>query len=197
MISLYREGSGILHRIGAGPKLMLLAVVTLVLSMVPLGSWGVGAVLAAVIALHAVAGLGVGAAVAGIWRLRWLVLVLAGFLLLFSSAETAWISTTRVVAILLLAGLVTMTTRMTDLLDVLYRALVPLRRWGVNADAVALALLLALTTVPVITGFADAVRDAHRARGVRPGVRAVVPLLVMSLRHADEVGEALAARGVA
>jgi biotin transport system permease protein len=49
----------------------------------------------------------------------------------------------------------------------------------------------------VIAGFATDIRDAQRARGVRVGPHtAVVPLLVLSLKHSDELAEALAARGV-
>ncbi len=59
-----------------------------------------------------------------------------------------------------------------------------------------MAVSLTLTMVPVVAGLAQRVRDAERARGVRLGVRSVVPLLVLTLRHADQVGDALAARGV-
>ncbi|MFP3607054.1 hypothetical protein, partial [Paraburkholderia sp. SIMBA_053] len=62
--------------------------------------------------------------------------------------------------------------------------------------AVALTISLTITTIPVIAGFAERVRDASRARDVRLGVRAVVPLFVLALRHADDVGDALAAPGL-
>ncbi|WP_244631906.1 energy-coupling factor transporter transmembrane protein EcfT [Microbacterium sp. Se63.02b] len=85
---------------------------------------------------------------------------------------------------------------MSDLLAVLHRLLRPLRRFGRDPDAVALTISLTITTVPVIAGFAHRVREAERARDVRLGVRTVVPVLVMALRHADDVGDALAARGM-
>ena len=72
----------------------------------------------------------------------------------------------------------------------------PLHRLGVDADAVAMTISLTLTMIPVVAGFARAVREAQRARGVRPGLRTTVPLMVRTLRHADEVGDALAARGL-
>ena len=41
------------------------------------------------------------------------------------------------------------------------------------------------------------VRDAQRARGGRGGIRtSVVPFLVLALKHADDLGDALTARGV-
>jgi biotin transport system permease protein len=102
-----------------------------------------------------------------------------------------------VVALLLLAELVTRTTRMGDLLEVFRSIARPLRRMGVDPDAVALTLSLTIAMIPVIAGFAVQVRDAQRARGVRLGPRAVLPLLVLTLKHADDVGDALAARGLA
>jgi biotin transport system permease protein len=51
--------------------------------------------------------------------------------------------------------------------------------------------------VPVVVGLAEEVRDAQRARGLAASPRAfAVPLIVRSLRHADALGEALAARGL-
>jgi biotin transport system permease protein len=49
--------------------------------------------------------------------------------------------------------------------------------------------------LPVVADLARRVREAHQARGVRIGYRAVVPILVLALRHADDVADALSARG--
>lgn len=196
MIALYRPGTGILHRAPAGVKLAALAVGALVLSVYPHDPVSIAVSLLVVLALYAVAGLPFRVLLAEIWRLRWIVVVLAAALVVFVSPVAAWVSTGRVVAVLLLAGLLTLTTRMSELLDVLHRLLRPLRRLGKDPEAIALTLSLTLTTIPVIAGFAQRVREAEQARDVRLGVRTVVPLLVLALRHADEVGDALAARGI-
>ncbi|MGH3689159.1 MAG: CbiQ family ECF transporter T component [Microbacterium sp.] len=196
MIALYRPGTGILHRAPAGVKLAALAVGALVLSLYPHDPVSIAVSLLVVLALYAVAGLPIRVLVAEIWRLRWIVLILAAALVIFVSPLAAWISTGRVVAVLLLAGLLTLTTRMSELLDVLHRLLRPVQRFGKDPEAIALTLSLTLTTIPVIAGFAERVREAEQARDVRLGVRTVVPLLVLALRHADDVGDALAARGV-
>lgn len=196
MIHLYRPGRSLVHRAPAAAKLGALAFLALMSSIVPLGAWGVGVALLGVCALFGVAGFGAAVIGGELWRMRWLVLVLAAALWIFVSPLTAWINTGRVVTILLLASLLTLTTRMSDLLAVLHRLLRPVRRLGVDADAVAMTLSLTLTMIPVVAGFADRVREAQRARGVRLGVRTAVPLLVMTLRHGDEVGDALAARGI-
>ncbi len=68
---------------------------------------------------------------------------------------------------------------------------------GVDPDRVGLVITLALRAVPVVVGIAEEVRDAQRARGLAASPRAfAVPLLVRSLRHADAVADALAARGL-
>lgn len=196
MIALYRPGSSILHRAPAGVKLAILAIGALALSLYPHDAVSVAVALLAVLALHGVGRLPWRTPYVEIWRLRWMILVLAAALAIFVSPVAAWINTGRVVAVLLLASLLTITTRMSDLLDVLHRILRPLRRFGQDPDAVALTISLTLTTIPVIAGFAARVREAEQARDVRLGIRTVVPLLVLTLRHADDVGDALAARGI-
>jgi len=58
-------------------------------------------------------------------------------------------------------------------------------------------LAVAINTVPVLARLATSVREAQRARGAGSNlVTFVVPFLVVSLKHADELGEALTARGV-
>lgn len=196
MIQSYRPGASIVHRMSAGPKLVLFAALALVSSAYPHDGWSVTVSLVVVCTLYLVAGLPVRVLIVEMWRLRWLVLVLGTALWIFVSPLTAWISTSRVASLLLLAALLTITTRMGDLLAVLHRMLRPLHRLGVDADAVAMTISLTLTMIPVVAGFARAVREAQRARGVRPGLRTTVPLMVRTLRHADEVGDALAARGL-
>ncbi|MFB4351190.1 energy-coupling factor transporter transmembrane component T family protein [Microbacterium sp. CR_7] len=196
MIQLYRPGTSILHRLPAGPKLVGLAVVAIAVSAFAHDVWASSGVLAGVCSLYALARMPGRVLAAEAWRLRWLVLVLGAFLWVFVSPIAAWVSTTRVVALILLAGLLTLTTRMGDLLATLRRALRPLGRWGVDVDAVAMTISLVITLIPVVANFAGELRDAQRARNVRVGIRGIVPLLVRTLRHADDVGDALAARGL-
>ena len=95
-----------------------------------------------------------------------------------------------------LAGLLSLTTPVAVLLDVVERALRPLHRVGVDAARTALLLVVALGTVPTLARLAREVRSAQHARGAR-GIRAfVIPFLVLALRHADDLGDALTARGV-
>ena len=72
----------------------------------------------------------------------------------------------------------------------------PLARLGFDPRRIGLTLSLTIAMLPVVAGIAARVRDAERARGVRLGPRIVVPVLVLALRHADDVADALTARGV-
>ena len=196
MIQLFVPGDGVLHRLPAGVKLGALAVAALLLSLAPKDPLTSALCLVAVLALYPLARLPWAVLGAELCRLRWLVLVLGAALWIFGSAQLAWGSTTRVVAVALLASLLTLTTRMGALLAVLRCLLHPLRRVGVDAEAVALTVSLRITMIPVVAGFAAQITEAARARGTRLGARAAVPLLVRTLRHADAVGEALGARGL-
>ncbi|HZU93757.1 MAG TPA: energy-coupling factor transporter transmembrane component T, partial [Microbacterium sp.] len=195
MIQLYVPGASIVHRLGAGTKLAILAVAALALSVAPPNSWAVAAALTVVGGLFALARLPWRVLVREAWRLRWLVIVLGGVLLVFAGPLAAWTSTGRVIALVLLASLLTLTTRMGEVMDVLRRLLAPARRVGIDPESVTMTIALTVTMIPVVAGFAAQVREAQRARGVRSGLRGMVPLMVRTLRHADEVGDALAARG--
>lgn len=196
MIPAPRSGTGLLYRVPAGAKLAGLAIAALALTLVPLGPVSIAVSLVVVLGLYPLGGVPLVTAGVELWRVRAVLVVLAIALGIFVSPAAAWVSTGRVAALLLLAALLTRTTAMSELLAVLERLLRPLRRLGVDTGAVSFAVSLTLTMVPIVEGFAHRIREAERARGVRLGVRAAVPLLVTTLRHADRVGDALAARGI-
>jgi biotin transport system permease protein len=156
------------------------------------------AVAALVVAvLYAVARLPPAAAWSQVRPLRWLVVVLVVVQLIVADLATAVSLTARVVLVVALAGLVTLTTPTSDLMAALERGLSPLRRVGVDPARVALTMSLAIRGVPVVASIASRVRDAQRARGHERSIRAfTVPLVVGTLRHADALSEALQARGL-
>ena len=195
-LGLYRPGSSVLHRASAGHKLIALFVLALAASVPPPSVLLLGSLSAVVIALYLVAGLGLGELGRQVVGIRWLVLLVTVTGLLFLPLEVALANVTRMVLVIVLAGLVTLTTRTSALLDAFEVALSPLRRLGVNPQRVSLVLALSIRTVPVIAGFAGQLRDAQRSRGGRTSIPAfVVPLLVLSLRHSDDLADALVARG--
>ena len=197
MISLYRPGTSVVHRMAAGPKLAVIAIVTLVVSLWAQSALAASVTLVGVFGLYALAGFGPAMWVTQLWALKWIAVFLAVVQFVFQGGEAAYVTTVRVVAVILLAALMTLTTRTTDLLDTIQRLLGPLRRFGLDPWRVAFTLSLAIALVPVIADMSRRIREAQQARRVRLGPRSIVPLLVMSLRHADDVADALTARGIA
>ncbi len=197
MLSLYRPGNGLLHRLPTGPKALLLMLMVLALSFLPSTYQAAGLAWAVALFGYLVGGLGL----SELWRqlvaVRWLIGVTLLAQLIFMPPEAAVANSSRVVAAILLAGLLVLTTRLTDLLATVERCLSPLARLGIDPERMALLLAVTITTVPVLARLGAGVREAQRARGARGGLSTfVVPFLVVSLKHADELGEALSARGV-
>jgi biotin transport system permease protein len=194
-MNTYVPGRSWLHRLPAAIKLgglLILLAATLTLNS-PIA---VALAAVATVVLYASAGLA-RAVLAQVRPLRWLVLGLLVLQTLTAGWVAAVIVTGRLVVAVVLAGLVTLTTRIVDLLDVLERVLRPMRHVGVDSERVALLLALAIRTVPVVADLASEVRDAQRARGMVASPRSfAVPFVVRSLRHADALGEALAARAL-
>lgn len=197
MLSAYRPGTGWLHRMPAGPKLAGVAVVAVALAALP-SVWATVPLASGVAgALFLASGVGGRELIRQVWALRWIIAVTAGGQLIFLGSEAAAANTARVVAALLVAVLVPLTTPVSTMLDALERGVRPLHRIGVDPARVALLWTLALTTIPVLARLAAEVRDAQRARGLRPSLaRGALPFLVLALRHADDLGDALAARGI-
>ncbi|KHK96855.1 cobalt ABC transporter permease [Microbacterium mangrovi] len=202
MLSLYRPGDGILHRMPAGPKTVLVLALVLAVSLLP-SSWWAAAVAATVtVAVYALAGLrdgmlGMRELGRQIAALKWVLALTIVSQLIFLGPEPAVANGTRVAAAVVLAALLVLTTPVTALLDAVERGLRPLERVRIDPQRVALVLTVTLTTVPVLARLAAQVRDAQRARGSRGSLRAfAVPFLVLASKHAFELGDALSARGV-
>ncbi|MFE4951015.1 energy-coupling factor transporter transmembrane component T [Leifsonia sp. NPDC056665] len=202
MLTLYRPGTGPLHRMPAGPKLLLVLAAVLAVSLLP-STWVAAAVAAALpVVAYALARLGDGASgmrdlARQVLAVRWVIVITLAGQLLFLGPEPAVANTARVASAVVLAALLVLTTRVADLLDAVERGLRPLAALRIDPARTALLLTVTLSTVPVLAGLARDVRDAQRARGARAGLRAfAVPFLVMAFKHADELGDALTARGV-
>lgn len=102
----------------------------------------------------------------------------------------------RMVTLVALANLVTMTTALEDLVDLVHRLTFPLRRLGLPTHLLETAIPLVIRFTPVLVAHAETLAEAWRARSRRrPGWRLILPLTLQALDDADRVGEALRARG--
>lgn len=195
-LGLYRPGTTVLHRLPAGAKLggLLAAGIGSIWTRDPLTTTALLGIGLAGLAAARVPALVV---LRQLRPLLVLAAVLAGFHVVVSGPEQAYVVVGVLLALVLLATVVTLTTRTTALVDVVVRVARPLRRIGLDVERFGLLLALGVRSVPVVIGLAEEVRDAQRARGLAASPTAfAVPLVVRSLRHADRVGEALAARGL-
>jgi biotin transport system permease protein len=195
VIGVYVPGSSPLHRLGAGVKLVLLAASVIVVAMLP--EWWMAAIaLGVAIALFAVAGIPWRVAVRQLVPVLWILAIAAPLNAVFSGWESALAMSMRVSAFVALAAVVTLTTRVSAMLDAMQRALRPLGD-RVDADRIGLVLAMTVRAVPLMVEIVRAVLEARRARGAEGSMRAVaVPVVVRALQTADGMGEALIARGV-
>ena len=197
MIALYVPGTSPIHRMPAGPKVLTFMALTLAITLSARSAWALLIVFAFVVGGYLLAGLGMRDLFRQVVVVRWVVLVMLIAQLVFLPPLVAVANTGRVLAVIVLAALITLTARIPDLLEATERSLAPLRRFGVNPASVGLLLAMTITAIPVIAGFAASIREAQRARGVPLRIGTfVVPLLVMALKHSDDLADALIARGV-
>jgi len=197
VVTLYRPGDGLLHRMPAGPKTLLLLALVLAVSLLPSLWWTAAAAAAVCVVAYLVSGLGIAELGRQVVAVRWVVVVTLAGQLIFLGTEAAVANTARVTGAVVLAALLVLTTRVTALLDAIERGMGPLARIRIDPQRVALLLTVTLSTLPVLARLAHDVREAQRARGGRASLRLfAVPFLVVALKHADQLGDALTARGV-
>ena len=184
-----------LHRVPAGVKLAGLALFSLLL--LPVDDWRILAgVLAAVLATYAGFGRAGVARLALLRPLVPLLVIVGGVQALSSGWQAGIVVSLRLLAMLLLADLVSMTTTMTALMDVLAPLFNLLRPLGVNPRKMALAVALVLRFVPVLLTRWRAREEAWKARSHRRvPVRLLAVFLADILQLADRVAESLDARG--
>lgn len=194
-IGLYRPGTSLVHRLPAGPKLatLLLAGAGSLLIRTPTQT---AVVLLVVLLGYAAARLPARTLWETIRPLLWVLVPLTAFQVLVVGWERAVVIVGVILALVLLAGLVTLTTRTTDLVDVVVHVARATRLPGIDPERIGLMLNLAIRSVPLILELAAGVRDAQQARGQPTSARAfAVPLIIGALRRADQLGDALSARG--
>ena len=197
MIGLYRPGDSLLHRMPAGLKLLLLILSIVAATVFVRTPLEVGVVIVVVGLLFVVAAIPWRVAVAQLRPVVWMLLIIAVFQVWITSPARAVVVCGVLLISVALAALVTLTTRVTDMLDTVSRALGPLRRIGVDPDRIGLLLALAIRCIPLLTGIVQEVAQARKARGLQWSMTALAtPVLVRALRTADAMGDALVARGV-
>lgn len=195
MLSLYVPGDSFVHRLPAGAKLLILVVGSTLLFL--LSSIPAHAVeLVVICALFQIARLP--------WRdtLRQLrtALIFMVPIFLFHVYLTTWVlgleTVLRILVLLLLAILVTLTTKLSDMIDILERVMRPLHYVGISPAKVSMMLSMVIRFIPMMMREAQEILEAQRARGLEKNVIALLmPLLIKTLKMADDLSDAIEARG--
>lgn len=195
-LGVYVPGTSPLHRLRPGWKFLALIVfivaTTLFVHDAVVGATIFGATLllfaVAHVPLHVVRGqllppLPILALIAAFqwWQLGWNQ-SLALFFILYAAIAAA--------------SLLTLTTRLTDLMAAFDQGLRPLARFGVPVDNISLAMSLTLRLIPLQAQAVTEALAARKARGADFSIRALaIPVLVRSIKRAEAIGDALLARG--
>lgn len=189
MRSLYRPGTSVLHRLNAGFKLIALAVAVTLITVFDRTPISIAIATLLVLVLYFTSEVKPRELLRQLWSMKFLILIIVIPQLYFAGLEKGLANTSVVFLVILLASLVSRTTKTSELVDVIHRI--------TKSDNFALLIALSLNAIPQVEATAKAIVEAGKARGVRiSAYRQLISLFVVSLRSADQYAEALAARGV-
>lgn len=196
LFGLYVPGDSVFHRLGAGPKYLILLVLTLPAAI--LRDWRL-ALACLAIALGLLTACRIGLARA--WRLPvlvWIVVtMLLGYHLLAETPGRGVSAAAVFLTAIYLSRLLTSTTPGGALVDALIAGMRPLRIFGVSPERTGLAIAVMLRSIPVLLDTFGQVRQAAMARGREHNWFALVtPVVIRAVGHAQATGAALAARGL-
>lgn len=180
MISLYRPGTSLIHRLPAGWKLLGLMALLIAGPIFTVPGF---------LLCFFMAGFGIRELGRQVWQVKLLLLLVLIPQVIFAGLERGSYNTLGVMAGVLLAALVSMTTKTTDIVELIQRI--------TKSRSFALLIALSINSIALVLGFSKSISETGLARGVKPNpIRQIVTLFVVSLRFADDYAEALAARGV-
>jgi biotin transport system permease protein len=196
MRSLHVEGTGWLYRLSPRVKLISLALFSIALFMtrdpfvLAFGLLVGGGVLWQ-------AHLGLKETISRLRPVMLTITVIALFSFVFASPLEATIALFRLTALTLLATAITASVSISQFMDEITLAIRPLEKLGLaKAADIGLAVGLVIRFVPEVVHRYELLQDAHRARGIRAKLHTIlVPLIIMTLKDADAIADAIDARG--
>ncbi|WP_176085991.1 energy-coupling factor transporter transmembrane protein EcfT [Martelella sp. HB161492] len=197
MQTLFVDGNTIFHRFSPGVKIAGLVAFSVAL-FASTSPAALAALLLLALISYAILPLGLKASIARLLPIVGAILLVGIVNLIFSGPVPTAVMVSQLTALMLFGATVTATTTIADFIDVITRWARPLERIGlVNAADIGLSVGLVIRFVPEILTRYGAIRDAHRARGLAPKTGSVIiPLLILTLKDADQVAAAIDARGI-
>lgn len=196
LFSLYVPGKSLFHRLTPGWKYLVLLALTLpglILGDPVVSLALLAASMATLLSCRTPAPLTLSLPMA-----LWVMLaIVCGYQVVVGRPDLAVVVGANLITAIYASRLLTLTTPGPVLIDALIGLLRPLRRLGLNTEQVGLAIAIMVRSVPLLLDSFDQVRQAARARGRERNLFALVaPVVVRAVGQAQDVGAALAARGL-
>ncbi len=108
---------------------------------------------------------------------------------------TAMSSALRLMSLVLIADLMSVTTPLGKMLNVMKTLLGPLKALGVKTERLALVVGLVVRSASLLSHYFQTIRDAYRARvGKSAGIRIVAPLIRQTAHANQAIADSLASR---
>lgn len=204
MLTIYMSKRTWLHGQPAGRKLLALALASLGMVMVSSPMLVIGALALVASMYFSLGSPGRVRLMESLQALVWLIGFIAGAQLLIAGIRdelshdllvSVGVSMAKLVALVLLAELVSITTPLQALMDAMLPLLRPLRAVGLSPKRLSLAIGLIIRLFSLQRRSWLQLRQSWAARsGLKPGLRIVAPSLRLGLQHADHMARALRAR---
>ncbi len=193
LTDLYCDTNTILHRATPSVKILTLFVVCTLLFL--FGTWWFLAGLCCLILLgYVVATIPIKAIKQSVSPVIWLLLIIFIVQLYLTGLELAAFVVLRFIAMIMLASLLTLTTRSSEIVAGIESGLRFLPNQKL-AEQISLSISLCLRFIPKVRGIFSEVRAAQSARGLANDWRALTtPTIVRTLKSATEIAEAITAR---
>ncbi|MBV2183223.1 MAG: energy-coupling factor transporter transmembrane protein EcfT [Rhizobium sp.] len=197
MRSLHVPGDSLMHRMRPAVKIAGLALIAVLIFLTRDPRW-LAPVLIAAGLLYFSLGQPLRSALSPLKPVFLTIAIVGLFHFVLTSTEEAMVTVLRLSTLMLLGAAVTATTTVSAFIETIARAASPLERLGlVKAADIGLSVGLVVRFVPEILTRYEAIREAHRARGVRPKLTTILgPLIIATLKDADSIAEAIDARGI-
>ena len=122
MISFYRPGASLVHKLPAWLKLTVLAAILVTLSLLPKSALLAAVSVVVALVVFVAAGFSVVEFLRTAWKFRYLVLVISLPQVILVGLEKGSLNTVVILSGLLIATLVTMTTKTSEIVDLIKKA---------------------------------------------------------------------------
>lgn len=196
MLSLISPVQTPWHRLPAGPKLLALLGLSLVLFQIR-SAVIMGGALVFIGALYLPGGwLFLRQGLRMLRPLLPFIIIVGLWHLWTNEAQQGALICLRLLTAVAAANLITMTTRLSDMIAAIERLLHPFARFGLKPKIIALAVALVIRFIPLMAERIGQLRESWRARSAkRVNHQLILPATLAALDDAEHVAEALRARG--